>query len=272
VTLRVVQVGPYRITGVVGEGAAAVVYRGNDGAGDVAVKVLRAPDPELERRLAREARVARQVDSPHVAPVLDAGPGWLALPLYRESLAQRIRRQVRLDLRETARLAAQIGAGIDALHRLRVLHRDVKPSNVLLDEAGDAVVADFGLARGADSTQLTREGQLVGTAHYLAPELIEGRPASPASDVYAFGCLLVECLTGAPPFAGRGDAEVGFAHLVEAAPDPRLRTPELPADAALAVLTALEKDPRNRPRTATALARMLHLAGTHAPSRDTSGR
>jgi serine/threonine-protein kinase len=228
--------------------------------------VLRARDAELERRLEREARIARRIDSPYVAPVLDTGPGWIALPLYRESLAQRVRREGPLQLRDTAQLAAQIAAGIDALHRLRVLHRDVKPSNVLLDEHGEAAVADFGLARGDDSTQLTRDGQLVGTAHYLAPELIEGRPASPATDIYAFACLLFECLTGAPPFAGRGDAEIGFAHLVEDPPDPRTRIRDLPQDAALAVLTALQKDPSRRPGTATALARMLHLAGTPSPS------
>jgi serine/threonine-protein kinase len=261
-----VEVGPYRITGVIGEGAAAIVYRGSDGARDVAVKVLRTPDAELGRRFEREARIAQRIESPHVAPVLDSGPGWIALPLFRESLAERIRRDGALGLTETARLAAQIAAGIDALHRLRVLHRDVKPSNVLLDARGDAAVADFGLARGDDSTQLTRDGQLVGTAHYLAPELIEGRPASPATDVYAFGCLVFECLTGAPPFAGRGEAEIGFAHLVEDPPDPRTRVDDLPQDAALAVLTALQKDPTRRPTTATALARMLHLAGTPSPS------
>lgn len=260
------EIGGYRITGVVGEGAAAIVYRAGDGTRDVAVKVRRAPDAELERRLEREARVARLLDSPHIAPVLDAGRGWIVLPLYRESLAERLRRDGALGLGETARLAAQIGTGIDALHRLRVLHRDIKPSNVLLDEAGDAAVSDFGLARGEDSTQLTREGQLVGSAHYLAPELIEGRAASPASDVYAFGCLLYECVSGAPPFAGRDDAEIGFAHLVEEPRDPRAGHPELPADATLALLTALRKDPRERPTTATALARMLHLAHTRAPS------
>src|SRR5207253_4323296 len=136
------------------------------------------------------------------------------------------------------------------------------PSNVLLDGAGTAALADFGLARGDESTQLTRDGQLVGTAQYLAPELIEGRVASPASDVYALGCLLHECLAGAPPFAGRGDAEIGYAHLVEPPPDPCPERPELSA----ALLTALAKSPQARPTTATALARMLHLASTHAPA------
>jgi serine/threonine-protein kinase len=128
------------------------------------------------------------------------------------------------------------------------------------------VVGDFGLARGADSTQLTRDGQLVGTAHYLAPELIEGAPATPASDIYAFACLLYEAATGAPPFAGRNEAEVGYAHLVEQPP-----RPPLAQERADAILLGLAKDPAERPTTATALARMLSLASRPAPPRSAAG-
>src|SRR5204862_450285 len=124
---------------------------------------------------------------------------------------------------------------------------------------GTAALADFGLARGPDSTRLTAEGQLLGTPHYLAPELIEGGEATRQSDVYALGCVLFECLAGAPPFAGRGAAEIGFAHLTEPPPDPRLLRADLSEGLAHAVLNALEKDPAARPTTATALARMLML-------------
>jgi serine/threonine-protein kinase len=253
-----VEIAGYRTTTVLGEGAAGVVYRATDGTSEVAIKVLRAPSP----RFAREAKLARRIRSRHVVPVLAAGDDYLVMPIYERTLADAIP----LSLGETTRLAAQLGRGLDALHAERILHRDVKPRNVLLDARGDAALADFGLARGDDSTQLTRDGQLMGTPHYLAPELIEGHPASAASDIYALGCVLYECLTGAPPFAGRRDAELGYAHLVEAPPDPRTRCPELPADAAVAVLTALEKEPRRRPTTATALARMLHLAGMPSPA------
>jgi serine/threonine-protein kinase len=137
----------------------------------------------------------------------------------------------------------------------------VKPSNVLLDGEGGAALTDFGLARGADWTRLTRDGQVVGTPQYLAPELIEGGEATPASDVYALGCVLYECLAGSPPFRARHPAELAFAHLTE-------RPPVLPdpaADLTDAVLSALEKEPAARPTTATALARLLHVART--PSR-----
>ena len=154
-----------------------------------------------------------------------------------------------LELEETAALAAQLAKGLDALHAAGVLHRDLKPSNVLL-QGELAALADFGLARAADSTRITREGHPLGSAHYLAPELIEGADASRASDIYALGCVLYERLVSEPPFRGRSAAELGFAHLVEPPPDPRTRRPELPAAVADALLTALEKSPtaRRRPR------------------------
>jgi len=262
------RVGRYRLDGVLGEGAAGIVYRATDGEAEVAVKVLRGHDPVAIRRFAREERLARAAESRHLVPILELGDGYLVMPLYRGgSLAARLRAERRLTVDETVDLAAQLAKGLDALHARAIVHRDVKPSNVLLDGAGTAALADFGLARGADSTQLTREGQLVGSVHYLAPELIEGAVATPASDVYALGCVLYECLVGEPPFTGREAGEIGFAHLVEPPPDPCGRRPELSADLALALLTALEKEPTARPTTATALARMLHLSGTASPSR-----
>ena len=134
-----------------------------------------------------------------------------------------------------------------------------------LQSAGVAALSDFGLARSPDSTRLTAEGQIVGTPHYLAPELIEGREATVASDVYALGCVLYECLTGAPPFAGRGAAAIGFAHLTEEPPGPRSLRPEISAGHAEAVLQALEKDPAARPTSGTALARLLHAGRSASP-------
>jgi serine/threonine-protein kinase len=186
------------------------------------------------------------------------------MPLYAESLTDRLGRG-KLDAGGTAGLAAQLGRGLDALHERGIVHRDVKPSNVLFEADGTAALADFGLARGTGSTRLTLDGQLLGTPLYLAPELIEGRDATPASDVYALGCVLYECATGEPPFAARHLAELGFAHLTEPPPNPRKREPALPAGFAEALLTALEKDPAARPTTATALARMLHLSRSPSP-------
>ena len=259
------RVGRYRLGPVLGEGATAVVYAATDGRVEVAVKVLRAGDAAAQRRFAREARLARESASRHLVPVLDVGDDFIVMPLYRGgTLSDRLAADIRLSLDETVEIAAQLGKGLDALHSRGIVHRDVKPSNVLLDGVGIAALADFGLARGVNSTQLTHDGQLVGTAQYLAPELIEGVEATPASDIYALGCVLYECVVGEPPFTGRGPAEVGFAHLFEHPPDPRERRPELSADVTLGLLTALEKDPTRRPTSGTAAARMLHLARSAA--------
>jgi len=262
------EVGPYRLDERLGQGATGVVYSATRDDGErVALKLLR-PERAAESvslaRFVREARVAGGIDPRHVVPILELGEAggitYLAMPYYDGgSLAQRIRERGRLELDETVQLAAQLGRGLDELHGRGVLHRDVKPSNVLLDAAGSAALADFGLARAVDSTRLTAEGQILGTPHYLAPELIEGLEASEASDIYALGCVLYECLVGEPPFAGRGITAIGFAHLAEPPPDPRERRPELSADLARALLTALEKDPEARPTSGTALARLLHV-------------
>jgi serine/threonine protein kinase len=263
-------VGRYRLRRLLGEGALGLVYEavGEDGA-VVAVKVLRpdrAEDAAARARFLREARLAARIESRHVVPVLEVGESYLVLPYYpRGSLALLLREEGKLTLDRTVRLAAELGRGLDALHGHGILHRDVKPSNVLLAGDGTAALSDFGLARASDSTRITHDGQLVGTPHYLAPELIEGAEATRASDLYALGCLLYECVAGEPPFTGR-PSEIGFAHLTEPPPDPRERRPELTEDVALALLAALEKDPQARPTSGTALARMLHVASSASPA------
>ena len=268
-------IGRFRLEALIGEGATGLVFRARaEGGPIVAVKQLRPELVEDEAALARfrrEALLARSITTPHLAPILELGEVdgrvYLVQPYYEGgSLAALLRSAGRLEPEATCRLAAQLGRGLDALHERGVLHRDVKPSNVLLDGAGDAALADFGVARGAESTRLTADGQILGTAHYLSPELIEGGEASRWSDIYALGCVVYECLVGEPPFVGRAPAEIGFAHLVEAPPDPRERRPGLSRGLADAVLAALEKEPAARPTTATALARLLHVGCSSSPA------
>jgi eukaryotic-like serine/threonine-protein kinase len=265
------RVGRYRLEALLGEGASGVVYRATDESGAVvALKLLRAEhagEATARRRFLREARLASEIRSRHLVPILEldesAGATYLVMPYYAGgSLRDTLRASGRLDVDEAIDLAAQLGRGLDALHERGIVHRDVKPSNVLLDGQGGAALTDFGLARGADSTRLTRDGQVVGTPQYLAPELIEGAEATPASDLYALGCVLYECVVGAPPFRARHPAELAFAHLTEPPPDPRGERPELAPEVALALLNALEKEPAARPTSATALARILHVART----------
>jgi serine/threonine protein kinase len=265
------QLGPYRLETPLGEGAMGLVFVATvPQGGRVAVKVLRpdlADDVVALARFTREARLSERSGSAHVVPILAAGRAgglvYLAMPYYRGgSLAARVRSLGPLSVDEIAVLAAQLGRGLDALHEAGIVHRDVKPSNVLLDGEGNVALGDFGLARASDSTRVTEDGRLLGTPHYLAPELIEGAGATAASDVYALGCVLYECLAGAPPFAERTGAAIGFAHLAEAPPDPRTSRPELSGQIVESLLLALAKDPAARPTSATALARMLDLGRT----------
>jgi serine/threonine protein kinase len=264
------RLGPYRIEARLGQGGMGMVFRAlHDGDGrTVALKVLRdelGADDTFRRRLAHEARAATEVDHPNLAPVLEAGEAdgrvYLAIRYVDgRSLAGRLRADGPLPLAGLVRLAAEVGAGLGALHERGIVHRDVKPANILLGSDGMAVLGDFGLAKGRAYTVLTRPGQVLGTLDYLAPELIRGEPAGPMSDLYALGCVLFECVAGAPPFAGRGILRIGMAHLEEEPGDPAAGRPDIPPAVSWTVRQALAKDPARRPTNAGALARMLRLA------------
>src|SRR3990170_3335686 len=261
--------GPYRLEEVLGKGGMGIVFRAvreTDGE-VVALKVLRpelAADAVYRQRFAREARVAAEVQDRHLVPIVEAGeadgqPYLAALYLRGRTLAQRVEAEGPLPLEDVVRVAAEVGAGLDALHRHGLIHRDVKPSNVMLREDGGGLLGDFGLAKGRAYTVLTRPGQVMGTLDYIAPELIRGGEAGPASDIYALGCLVYEGLAGRPPFAGVSPFQVGIAHLEAAPPDPAAGRKDLPPRLSWAVLHALEKDPARRPQTATAYAHLIRL-------------
>jgi serine/threonine protein kinase len=263
------RLGPYRIEARLGQGGMGMVFRaaGDDGR-VVALKVLRdelVADEAFRRRLAREARAAAEVRHPNLVPVLDVGEAdgrvYLAVGYVEgRSLAERLAGDGPLGVPELVRLAAEVGDGLEALHGRGIVHRDVKPANILLATDGTAVLGDFGLAKNRAWTVLTRPGQVLGTLAYLAPERIRGEPAAPLSDLYALGCVLYECLAGAPPFAGRGVLRVGMAHLEEEPGDPAAGRADVPPALAWTVRQALAKDPARRPPTPAALARMLRLA------------
>jgi serine/threonine protein kinase len=269
------RIGPYRIEALLGRGGMGIVFRAlHDGDGrTVALKVLRdelGADDSFRQRLAHEARAAAEVDHPNLAPVLEAGEadGRLYLAMrYVEgrSLAERLAAGGPLSVADLVRLAAEAGAGLEALHGRGIVHRDVKPANILLAVDGTAVLVDFGLAKSRAWTVLTRTGQVLGTPDYLAPEVIRGRSATPLSDVYSLGCVLFECLTGASPFAGRGVLRVGMAHLEEEPGDPAAGRADVPPALAWTVRQALAKDPADRPPSAAGLAQMLRLAAAGGP-------
>jgi serine/threonine protein kinase len=268
------RLGPYRIEARLGRGGMGIVFRavGDDGQ-VVALKVLRdelAADEAFRRRLAHEARAAAEVRHPNLVPVLDVGEAdgrlYLAVGyLEGRSLYERLAADGPLPVPDVVRLAADVGGGLEALHRRGIVHRDVKPGNILLAGDGTAVLGDFGLARNRAWTVLTKPGQVVGTLAYLAPERIQGEPAGPLSDLYALGCVLYECLAGAAPFAGRSVLRVGMAHLEEEPGDPAAGRTDVPPALSWTVRQALAKDPARRPPGAAALARMLRLAAADRP-------
>jgi serine/threonine protein kinase len=251
-------VGPYRITRTIGRGRMGVVFEGvEDGGEPVAIKVVTtelSQDEVFVRRFKREVAAAQKISHPNVVPVLASGeehglPYLVQKLIPGGSLAERIAANRRLDVATTVRLLTGPAAGIDALHASGLVHRDIKPANILLD--GDtAYVSDFGLAKDSQASNLTRPGQALGSLDYMAPEQIRGEDVSPATDVYALGCLVVECLTGTPPFGGRPSMRVLFAHLQEPPPDISESVPAISAATAKAVNRALEKEAEDRPASA----------------------
>jgi serine/threonine protein kinase len=262
--------GPYEIESPLGEGAVGVVLRARRAADGqiVALKILReqlARDETFRRRLDHEVRAASETTSKHLVAILDSGEvegrPYLAMAYVSgPSLEARLEREGLLPLEDVTRIASEVGTALDTLHRAGIVHRDVKPSNVLFGEEGSALLTDFGLAKGRAYTLLTRPGQAMGTLDYMAPELIRGRPASPAADIYSLGCVVYECITGAPPFAHRSVFEIGTAHLEEEPPDLASVRPDATASLHWTVTRALAKEPDERPPTATAYAHMLRLA------------
>jgi serine/threonine protein kinase len=261
--------GEYLIDEPLGEGAMGIVFRAvrEDGA-VVALKVLKpalVADEHATRRFAREARAAAEVVHPQLIDLIAAGDvdgtAFLAMRYVAgRSLDDRIAEQGPLPLTDTLRLAAEVGAALDALHAAELVHRDVKPSNILLDAERGALLTDFGLAKRSDYSMLTFPGQMLGTLDYIAPELLRGAKPGPGTDLYAFGCVVFECLAGTPPFGGRSVFEVGMAHLGDRPPDPCYGRDDAPAALSRAVLTALAKRPEERPPSATAYARLLSEA------------
>src|SRR5919205_4137045 len=241
-------VGPYRITRVIGRGRMGVVFEGvADGGEPVAVKVV---TPELSggevfvRRFKREVAAAQKITHPNVVPVLASGdenglPYLVQKLIPGGSLHDRIAAAGRLDLATTVRLLAGPAEGIDALHASGLVHRDIKPANIMLD-GERAYVTDFGLAKDSQASNLTRPGQALGSLDYMAPEQIRGEDVSAATDIYALGCVLIECLTGTPPFGGRPSMRVLFAHLQEEPPDLTTRRSDISAAAAKAIARAME--------------------------------
>jgi serine/threonine protein kinase len=267
-------VGSYRVEGLLGVGGMGYVYRaaGADGQ-TVALKLVRgdlAEDSVFRKRFEREARIAQQVKNPHVVPVLDTGehegvPYLSQRFIEGGSLEDKLKREGRLDVPTTLAICAQVADGLDALYAGGMVHRDVKPGNVMLDLDGTALITDFGLAKDSQGTNLTRPGQALGSMDYMSPEQIRGEQVTAATDVYALGCVICQCLTGATPFADKQGMRVLWAQLQDEPPDPCANLDGAPPELGPAILKALAKDPAERPQSASEYARLLYEAAGLQP-------
>ncbi len=264
--------GRYEVEKTLGGGGMAVVYLARDTDLDrsVAVKVLAdnlRDDIELRRRFVREARLAARLSHPNVVGVYDAGeqdglPYIVMECVEGETLAELLRREERLEPARVIELGVQACAGLEHAHRAGLVHRDVKPANLLLTGDGTLKIADFGIAHAAEGTKLTAVGTVLGTAGYLSPEQASGEPVTPATDLYSLGCCLYELLDGRPPYDFENLGELLTRR--EAGPPPPLEN--APPELERAIVSCLAREPADRPPSAAALAQDLAGAAPGTPT------
>jgi serine/threonine-protein kinase len=262
----------YRERRVLGHGGMATVELAHDLELDrpVAIKRLAenlAANGEFKQRFLREARLAARLSHPNIVGVYDVGeddglPFIVMEYVEGETLADLLRRRGRLEPDEAVALALQACAGLETAHGAGLVHRDVKPQNLLVTPGGTVKIADFGIARSLDGTQLTQVGTVLGTAAYLAPEQAAGETVTAAADVYALGAVLYELLTGRPPYVADSLAELAARQQEGTIAPVRELAPEVPAATEDAVMHALARDPEYRPASAKALAGELRPAPT----------
>jgi serine/threonine protein kinase len=257
-------VAGYRVEALIGRGGMGAVYRASEeGLGrKVALKVIApelASDERFRERFLRESRIAASLDHPHVIPIYQAGEenGVLFLAMrYVEGydLAKLVAEEGALDPKRTVELLSQIAEALDAAHEKGLVHRDVKPSNVLIAEAAGrehCYLGDFGLTKRTGSLSgVSVAGEIVGTLEYVAPEQITGDPLDERSDVYSLGCVLYECLTGQTPFPRATDVALLWAHVHEEPTPPSQARDDLPKELDTVLARALAKEPGRRYRSA----------------------
>src|SRR5947208_31655 len=258
--------GRYELDGVVGRGGMAEVYRARDIRLDriVAVKTLRedlARDQTFQARFRREAQSAASLNHPSVVAVYDTGeddegPSHVPYIVMEYVDGRTLRDLLRDDRRLLPERALEITEGtlraLEYSHRNGIVHRDIKPGNVMLTRTGEVKVMDFGIARAVSDAQatMTQTAQVIGTAQYLSPEQARGERVDARSDLYSTGCVLFELLTGRPPFQGDSPVAIAYQHVREEPPTPSQIDPSIPHWADAIVMKALTKDPNYRYQSA----------------------
>ncbi|WP_461027567.1 nSTAND1 domain-containing NTPase, partial [Streptomyces sparsus] len=247
--------GRYRIERLLGRGGMGEVYRALDTLHDrhVALKVLSdTADERYARRLRREAELVTRLAHPHIVDVLESGESdgrlYVAMRLVDGSDLRRVLGAGPLTPRRAVRVLAQVAGALDAAHEGGIVHRDVKPSNILIGASDDAYLTDFGIARplDAEATRLTRTGSYVGSLDYISPEQLRGHEVTGTADVYALACVLYECLTGKVPFPADDPAAKLAAQLNDPPAAPSVFDPRIPPALDMVVATGMDKDPHRR--------------------------
>jgi serine/threonine-protein kinase len=245
------------------------VWRAHDTVVDrtVAIKMLLphfAQDKTFEQRFRREARAAARLDDPHVVPIYDVGEIdgrlYVAMRLIKGQDLQTLLSDGPLRPNRAVRITEQIATALDAAHKAGLVHRDVKPSNILVDDNDFAYLIDFGIARAAGETGITSTGATIGTWSYMAPERFSGGEIEPSSDIYALACVLYQSLTGQLPFPGTTLEQVAMAHMTAPPPKPSTQRREIPIAMDDVIALGLAKDPRQRYSTAKGLAESARRA------------
>jgi serine/threonine-protein kinase len=266
--------GRYRLERLLGRGGMAEVHLATDEqlGRPVALKILAGDgDGDFRERFRREAQAAARLSHPHVVRVFDAGEDdgrrFIVMEYVEgESLAQLLKRRGRLPAAEAVSFGLQAADGLEAAHRAGLVHRDVKPQNLLVGRDGTLKVADFGIVRAAEAASLTAHGTLLGTAAYVSPEQGAAHPVTPASDVYSLAAVLYEALTGQPPYRFESLAELVRRQQEDPIAPVRDLEPSVPAAVEDTVMRALARDPAYRPQSAAEFAGELAAAAAETPT------
>src|SRR6059058_555247 len=255
-------IGPYHLERLLGQGGFAWLFVGRELDGTpVAVKILKpryAADPQFEIRFRNEAETAAKLDHPNIIRIrFVARSGdyvYFAMDLCADSLGARLAREGPLSERDVVRLATDVARGLDFAHRQGVIHRDLKPDNILIHSDGSAVISDFGIARAVSGyVASTGVNMTIGTPQYLSPEQAQGRPLDARLDFYALGVTLFKAATGAVPFTSTDWFELARMHVEASPPSLRKKRPQLSRRFERVVMKCLAKHPDDRYRDATAL-------------------
>jgi serine/threonine-protein kinase len=262
--------GRYLLEGTLASGGMGALFRGRDEVLDrpVAVKVLHPhlAETDAAARFLREGRVLGSLMHPNLATIFDmdseGGLPYLVMEFVEgESLAEVIDRDAPVSRPAGMPIALQLCRGLAYMHERGVVHRDIKPQNILITKGDRVRIVDFGIARGPEAAEMTAPGWVMGTAQYLAPEIVAGEAATPRSDLYALGVVLYRLFTARLPFEGDDPFAVALQHRTAPVPPPTQFVPDMPPALAEVLLRLLEKEPRDRYQTASAVGAALAGAG-----------